>query len=240
MLLSIIIVTILAYLFNIAELPGQFFSAPPSLEPIFLKLDITGALTWGFLSVILSVFVMDFLDTTGTLLGLAYKSDFLDENGNLPEIEKPMLVDSVTTMIGALLGTSTTGTFIESAAGIESGGRTGFTSVITALMFLLALFMAPFLTAVPPCAYGPVLIFVGFIMMTTVTRLNFRDMAEAVPAFCIMVLMSFTYNLGIGMTAGFAVYPLMKLFDGKISDVPAAMWILFLISILFFIFYPYS
>jgi len=239
-LLSILIVTFLAYLFNAAEIPKTWFSAPPSIEPIFLKLDIVGALSWGFLSVILSVFVMDFVDTTGTLLGLAYKSGFLDKNGNLPEIEKPMLVDSVMTMVGALLGTTTSGTFIESAAGIESGGRSGFTSVVTALMFLLALFLAPFLTVVPACAYGPVLIIVGFIMMSTIAKLNFLDLSEAIPAFCIIVLMSFTYNLGVGMTAGFAVYPFMKLFDGKIKDVKAGLWILFMISVLFFIFYPYS
>ncbi len=239
LLWGILITTILAFVFKAAETPNQVISLPPSLEPIFLKLDIAGAFTWGFFSVILTVFVMDFVDTTGTLLGLSFKSGLLDENGNLPEIEKPMMCDSTATVVGALLGTTTTGTFIESAAGIEAGGRTGFASVVTALFFMLGLFFAPFLTAVPPCAYGPALIIVGLLMMTTITRLNFDDLTEAIPAFCVIVLMSFTYNLGIGITAGFAVYPIMKIFAGRVREVTAGMWILAAISILFFIFYPY-
>ncbi|UCE24139.1 MAG: NCS2 family permease [Candidatus Zixiibacteriota bacterium] len=239
LLLGILVTTILAFVFKAAETPSEFISLPPSLEPIFLELDIAGAFTWGFFSVILTVFVMDFVDTTGTLLGLSFKAGLLDENGNLPEIEKPMMCDSTATVIGALLGTTTTGTFIESAAGMEAGGRSGFTSVVTALFFLAGLFFAPFLTAVPPCAYGPAVIIVGLLMMTTITQIEFNDLTEAIPAFCVIVLMSFTYNLGIGITAGFAVYPIMKIFAGRIREVNAGMWILAAISILFFIFYPY-
>ncbi len=239
LLLGILVTTALAFVFKAAATPDEFISLPPSLEPILLKLDIAGAFTWGFFSVILTVFVMDFVDTTGTLLGLSFKSGLLDENGNLPEIEKPMLCDSSATVVGALLGTTTTGTFIESAAGMEAGGRTGFTSVVTAFFFLLGLFLAPFLTAVPPCAYGPALIIVGLLMMTTITKLNFTDLTEAIPAFCVIVLMSFTYNLGIGITAGFVVFPIMKIFAGKVREVNAGMWILAVLSVLFFIFYPY-
>ena len=238
-LIGILITTALAFVLKAAKPPDDFMSLPPSLEPIFMHLDIAGAFTWGFFSVILTVFVMDFVDTTGTLLGLSFKAGLLDEKGNLPEIEKPMMCDSTATVIGALLGTTTTGTFIESAAGIEAGGRTGFTSVITAMLFLLGLFFAPFLTSVPPCAYGPALIVVGLLMMTTITQLKFTDLTEAIPAFCVIVLMSFTYNLGIGITAGFAVFPIMKIFAGRAREVNAGMWILAAISILFFIFYPY-
>ncbi len=238
-LLSIIVVTFLAFFAGVAAIPDRWVSLPPDLTPVFLQLDISAALTWGFFPIILTVFVMDFVDTTGTLLGLAYKSGFLDKDGNLPEIEKPMLCDAVGTMAAALFGTTTAGAFIESAAGIETGGRSGFASVITACLFLLALFFAPFLTVVPPCAYGAALVFVGLLMMSPVVNLDFKDLTEAVPAFVVIVLMSFTYNLGIGITGGFVVYPLLKLFAGRPREVRAGMWILATLSALFFVFYPY-
>ena len=148
-IIGILSVTFLAYIFRLQKPPETFVSLPPSLGPIFLKLDILGALKWGFFPVILTVFVMDFVDTMGTLIGLAARAGMLDERGNLPEIEKPMLVDAGATVLGALLGTTTSGTYIESAAGIEAGGRTGLTSVVTAGLFLLTLFFAPLFTSIP-------------------------------------------------------------------------------------------
>ncbi len=238
-LLGILTVTFLSFIFRITPLPDQWMSLPPSLSPIFLKLDISGALTWGFFAVILTVFVMDFVDTMGTLIGVSARAGFLDEKGNLPEVEKPMLADALATVFGALLGTTTTGTYIESAAGIEEGGRTGFTSVITAILFLLALFFAPFLTVVPAHAYGPALIIVGMFMLEPITRINFRDYTELIPAFATIILMSFTYNIGIGMTAGFILYPVLKLITGKYREVHFGLWILAVLSLLFYIYYPY-
>ena len=238
-LIGIIITTLLGFLFGVSPLPEQWVSMPPDISPIFLELDIMGALSWGFFAVILTVFVMDFVDTMGTLIGLSYKANLLDENGNLPEIEKPMLCDALTTVVGALLGTSTTGTYIESAAGIQAGGKSGLTSVVTAFLFLIALFFAPFFTAIPGYAYGSALIVVGLLMMSPITKLNVDDLTEVIPVFVIITLMSFTYNLGIGMTAGFVVYPLTCLVSGKIKEVNVGMWVLFGFSILFYIFYPY-
>jgi len=188
---------------------------------------------------VLTVLVMDFVDTTGTLLGLSLRAGLLDENGNLPEVEKPFLCDSLATIVGSLLGTTTAGTFIESATGIESGARTGLASVFTALLFLLALFFAPFLTAVPAYAYGPALIIVGLLMLSPITKLQYDDLTEAIPAFVVIALMTFTYNLGIGITAGFVTYPLMKVFAGRGREVRAGMWVLGAMSVLFFVFYPY-
>lgn len=239
LLISILVITFVAFLSGVAESPDRWISAPPDLGPVFLQLDVVGALTWGFFAVILTVLVMDFVDTTGTLLGLAYKSGLLDERGQLPEIEKPMICDSLATVVGALLGTTTAGTYIESATGIEAGGRSGFTSVVTALLFLSALFFAPLLTAVPACAYGAALIFVGLVMLSPITKLKFDDLTEVIPAFCVIILMSFTYNLGIGITGGFVVYPVMKIFSGRVREVAVGMWILAFMSALFFIFYPY-
>ncbi len=238
-LIGILGTTILGFLFGATPVPDKIMSMPPDISEIFLQLDITGAITWGFFAVILTVFVMDFVDTMGVLLGVSFLAGFLDGEGNLPEIEKPMLCDSTATIIGALLGTTTTGTYIESAAGIEAGGRSGFTSVVTAFFFLIALFFAPILTVVPAYAYGPALIVVGMLMLRPITQLDFDDLTELVPAFITIVLMSFTYNIGIGMTAGFVVYPLAKTVGGKIKEVHPGMWALFVVSALFYIFYPY-
>ena len=239
LLIGILVTTFLAFIFKVVAAPETWVSAPPSLAPIFLQLDIADAFTWGMFSVVLSVFVMDFVDTTGTLLGLALKADMLDADGNLPEVEKPMLCDSVSTVVAALVGTTTAGTFVESATGIQAGARSGFASVVTAVLFGLTLFFAPFLTIVPAAAYGPALIVVGLLMFSPVKRLNFDDLTEIIPAFAVIILMTFTYNLGIGITAGFVTYPLAKLFAGRVREVHAGMWILAALSVLFFVFYPY-
>lgn len=238
-LLGIIAVTFVGFLLGITPLPERWLSLPPDLGPIFLKLDIAGALSWGLFSVILTIFVMAFLDTLGTLIALALKADLLDKNGNLPNIEKPMMADALSTIVASLLGTSTTGAYIESATGIAAGGRSGLTAVVVALLFLLALFFAPFLSSIPAFAYGPSLVIVGAMMISPVTRLNFNDYSEILPVFCIIVMMSFTYNIGIGMTAGFLVYPLFKILGGKVKEVRAGLWVLAVLSLLFFVFYPY-
>jgi len=204
-----------------------------------LKLDIKGALTWGLFSVILTLFVLGFVDTLGTLIGCSARAGLLDEKGNLPEIEKPMLADSLATIFGSLVGTSTTGTYIESAAGIEEGGRTGFTSLVVGVLFLLALFFSPFLIAVPAQAYGPALIIVGLLMLSPVTKIDFGDYTEVISAFAVVILMCFTYNIGIGMTGGFVLYPFFKIISGRVREVRPGLWFLGAFSLLFFIFYPY-
>lgn len=238
-LIGIIIVTAVAMILNIAEVPASLVSMPPDIGPIFLELDIKAALTWGFFSVILTVLVLDFVDTTGTLLGLSYKAGLLDENGNLPEVEKPMVCDSVSTVVASLLGTTTAGVYLESAAGIEAGGRSGLTAVVAAFLFLMTLFFAPLLTSVPACAYGPALIMVGLLMMAPIVKLDFGDLTDSIPAYCVIIMMCFTFNLGIGITAGFVTYPIMKLFAGRVREVAAGMWVLAGMSALFFVFYPY-
>jgi len=231
--------TFLAFIFGIAKPPSQLVSLPPSLSPIFLKLDIVGALSWGFFAVILTVFIMDFVDTMGTLIGVSARAGFLDENGNLPEIKKPMLADALATMFGALVGTTTAGTFIESAAGIEEGGRTGLTAVVTAFLFLICLFFAPLFTSIPPQAYGAALVVVGMMMISVVTKIDFKDFTELIPSFFVIILMSFTFNLGVGITAGFVLYPVFKLVTGRWKEIHHGLWVLFVLSVLFYIFYPY-
>ena len=171
--------------------PHSFFSKPPSLAPIAFQFDFAAVFTIGFLPILLTVFLMDFVDTIGTLIGVSARAGFLDEEGNLPEIEKPMLADAVATIVGACCGTTTSGSYIESAAGIEEGGRTGFTALVTAILFLLALFLTPILTAIPKCAYAPALIIVGILMIDSVKNINFSDKTELIPSFlaiCLMIL----------------------------------------------------
>jgi adenine/guanine/hypoxanthine permease len=238
-LIGILLVTVLAVILGQLSLPEKIVSLPPDITPIFLKLDIAGAFNWGFFAVILTVFVMDFVDTMGTLLGLSIKANLLDEKGELPEIEKPMLCDALATVLASLLGTTTTGAFIESATGIEAGGRSGFTAVITSILFLLALFFSPLFSIIPSYAYGPALIIVGMLMISPIKKLNFDDLSDLLPVFSIITLMSFTYNIGIGMTGGFLVFAIVKVLIGKYDEISGGMWILSGLSLLFFIFYPY-
>ena len=239
-LLAGMAITTTAFLVTgLVPLPAAIFSIPPSIEPIFMKINIQGALTWGFAGVIISVLVMDFVDTMGTLFGLSSRANLLDEKDNLPDIEKPMLVDALSTIAASLFGTTTAGVYIESAAGIEQGGKTGFTAIVVAALFALALFFSPLLTIVPPFAYGPAMVVVGMFMMQSVTKMDFSDYSELLPAFLTIVLMIFTFNIGVGITAGFIAYVLLKLFTGKVSHVRAGMWILALLSLTFYLFYPY-
>ncbi|MEW6095830.1 MAG: NCS2 family permease [bacterium] len=239
-LIGILTTTFFAFVFGAAEIPDKFISLPPDIRETLFQLDILGALTWGFFAVILTVFVMDFVDTMGTLIGVSARAGLLDEKGNLPQIEKPMLADALATVFASLLGTTTAGTFIESAAGIEEGGKTGLTAVVVAILFLIALFFSPIFTAIPPLAYGPALIIVGLLMLAPITKIKFDDYTESIPAFAVVVLMSFTYNIGVGITAGFVLYPLFKSIAGKYKEIHPGLWILGVLSLLFYIFYPYG
>ena len=233
-------VTTAAFLLTgLVPLPATAFSMPPSIEPIFMKIDLQGALTWGFASVIISVLVMDFVDTMGTLFGLSSRANLLDEKDNLPEIERPMLVDALSTIAASLFGTTTAGVYIESAAGIEQGGKSGFTAIVVAALFGLALFFSPVLTIVPPFAYGPALVVVGMFMLQSVTKMDFTDYSELLPAFLTIALMIFTFNIGVGITSGFIAYVLLKLFTGRVREVRSGMWILAGLSFTFYLFYPY-
>ncbi len=232
--------TLLSFLLGITPLPGGLVSLPPDPRPILLKLDVGAALSPGFLPVILTIFVMAFVDTVGTLIGLSARAGLLDEQGNLPDIERPMLADALATTAAPLLGTTTAGAYIESAAGIEEGGKSGFVCLVVAALFLLSLFLAPLLTAVPAHVYGSVLVVIGIFMVEPVTRIEFRDPTELVPAFLTIVLMSFTYNIGVGMTAGLVSYPLLKLLAGRGREVPAGMWVLSAIALGFYLLYPHG
>ena len=239
LLLGIVLTTGLSFATGVTPLPAGVVSAPPSLAPLFGQIDIAGALTLEAMPVVVIVFVMAFVDTIGTLIGLGARAGLLDANGNLPDMEKPMLADAVVNMVAPVLGTTTCGAFVESAVGIEAGGRTGATAVVVALLFLASLALAPLFTAIPSHATGVAIVAMGVLMLSAMATLDFADFTEWVPAFLTIVLMAFTYNIGVGMTAGLIAYPVMKSFTGRVREVPAAMWWLAAMSLLFYAVYPY-
>ncbi|HEV3042144.1 MAG TPA: NCS2 family permease [Candidatus Angelobacter sp.] len=239
-LLGIVLTAALAFVTKTAQTPDHWLSMPPTLRPIFWQLDFAGAFTWRSFPIVFIMFIMAFVDTMGTLIGLSARAGFLDEHGNLPQIERPMLVDALSTCFSASIGTTTSGAFIESATGIEAGGRTGLTALVTAGCFALTLFFAPLVSSIPPQAYGPALIVTGLFMLAPITRIDFSDYTESIPAFAVVALMSFTFNIAVGITAGFVLYPLCKMVGGKGRQIRPALWVLTALSLLFFVFYPYT
>jgi AGZA family xanthine/uracil permease-like MFS transporter len=240
LLAGILATTALSMLLGATPPPSQWVALPPGLAPVFGKLDVVAALSPRALPVVLVVFVMAFVDTIGTLIGLSARAGLLDERGNLPDIEKPMMADALANLAAPVLGTTTSGAYIESAAGIEEGGRTGLTAVFVALLFLASLFFIPLAGAVPPHAYGATLAVIGILMVAPVAKLDFSDLTELVPAFLTITLTAFTYNLGVGMTAGLVVYPVLKLATGRAREVPPGLWILALLALAFYLVYPYG
>jgi AGZA family xanthine/uracil permease-like MFS transporter len=239
-LLGILITAGIAFVAGTAPSPQHVVSLPPSLKPLLWQLDLRGALSWKAFPIVLTIFIMAFVDTMGTLIGLSARAGFLDEKGNLPQIERPMMADALATCFAPAIGTTTAGAFVESATGIEAGGRTGLTAVVAAACFSLSLFFAPLLTAVPAQAYGPALVLVGLFMMESVTRIDFRDPTESLPAFAVVTLMCFTFNIAIGITAGLVLYPLCKLVAGQSAQIKPGLWALAALSLMFFVFYPYG
>src|ERR1700686_2548333 len=210
-LLGILISAAIAFATGVAKPPAAWVSMPPNPAPIMFKLDLHGALSVGFFGVLLSIFVMALIDTMGSLIGVSARAGFLDADGNLPQIERPMLADAIATMFAGLAGTTTAGAYIESAAGVQVGGRTGLTAGVVAVLFAMSLFFAPLVAAIPAAAYAPALIVVGAMMVAPVVKIDFDDYTEAIPAFTVISLMSFTYNIGVGITAGLILYPILKI-----------------------------
>jgi adenine/guanine/hypoxanthine permease len=239
-LLGIVVTAVVAFVTGVAPAPHSVVSMPPSVMPIVWQIDLRGALTWGAFPIVLTIFIMAFVDTMGTLIGLSARAGFLDENGNLPQIERPMLVDALACVFSPVVGTSTSGAFVESATGIEAGGRTGLTALVVAACFVASLFFAPFVAAIPAQAYGPALMVVGLFMLAPITKIDFGDYTESIPAFAVVALMCFTFNIAVGISAGFVLYPFCKLVAGRRKELKAGLWVLTGLSLLFFVFYPYG
>ena len=210
----------------------------PSLAPIFCKLDFTGIFSLNFIVVIFAFLFVDMFDTIGTLIGVSSKANMLDENGKLPRIKGALLADAVGTTAGALLGTSTTTTFVESASGVSEGGRTGLTAVTTAILFGLALFLSPIFLAIPSFATAPALVVVGFYMLTNVVNIDFDDIAEALPCYICILAMPFFYSISEGISMGVISYVALNLLTGKAKEkkISILMYVLAVLFILKYIF----
>jgi AGZA family xanthine/uracil permease-like MFS transporter len=214
------------------------FAEPYALGPVALELDVAGVLRPQLLPVLLTLLLMGFLDTLGTLVGVGAAAGLLDEKGNLPQIERPMMVDALSCMFGALVGTSTSGAYIESAAGIREGARTGLAAVTTAALFAVSLFFIPLLEPLQALryAYAPALVVVGVLMAGAVARIDFEDLTEAVPAVATIAMMAFTYNIANGLTAGLALHPLMKVVAGRRREVTSGSVLLGLVCAVYYAF----
>jgi AGZA family xanthine/uracil permease-like MFS transporter len=232
-LIGIIASTLLAAIGKQIELPEQYISHYLHVSPVAFKLDILGALTGGFFATIFTLTFMDMFDSVGTLVACCHQAGMVDENNRIRGLDRLLGIDAVATVIGALLGTSTTTAYVESAAGIEQGGRSGLTSVVTGVLFLLALLFVPIVGIVPAYATAPALIMVGLFMMKEVKSIDFSNLEEAFPAFIIMVMIALSYSISTGLAFGFISFTLIKVVSGRAKDVKPAMGIIAVVSMLF-------
>lgn len=212
----------------------QLISFPPSLSPTFFKFDFSGSMKLGFdfIVIMFSFLFVDIFDTVGTLIGVASKADLLDEEGKLPKAKEALLADAVGTVAGACLGTSTVTSFVESASGVAEGGRTGLTALSTGMMFLISLFFAPLFTAIPSFATAPILIIVGLFMVTSITKIDFTDYTEGLPAFLTIIFMPLAYSIADGILFGMLSWVVLKLITGQVKKIKPIMYVLAVLFIL--------
>ena len=229
------------------DVEGGFYSLFPNLAFVDLtdlgktfgqcfRADLSGVSVINFIVVLLSFLFVDIFDTLGTLVGVATKADMLDSDGKLPRIKQALLADAIATSAGAIIGTSTTTTYVESSAGVAAGGRTGLSSVVTGLLFLVSIFFAPIFTAIPSFATAPALIFVGFLMVSSVIKIDFSDLTEAVPAYLCMLAMPLMYSIAEGIAMGVVSYVVINLLCGKAKKITPLMYVLAVLFICKYIF----
>jgi adenine/guanine/hypoxanthine permease len=238
LLIGIIATTIIGIPMGVTKIADGFspFALPDFSNLAVFELDIRGALSMGIWTVVFTFTFVELFDTFGTLVGTANKAGLIDKDGNSPKIGKAMLVDAFGVSFGALMGTSTVTAYVESAAGIGEGGRTGLTAVTTGLLFLLALVLAPLATLIPNAATAPALIIVGLLMVSAIKEINFDDFTEGLPAFMCIIMMPFTYSIANGVAAGIIFYTLLKVITGKAKNVHWMMYLLFVLVVVRYLF----
>lgn len=231
MLLGIIATTLIGIPMGVTNFNGVM-STPPSIEPIFCKFEWSQILSWDMVAIVFTFLFIDMFDTIGTVVGVSVKSGMVDKDGNVEGINKVLMADAVATVAGAVFGTSTTTTYIESASGVSEGGRTGLTSFTIAVCFAIALMFSPLFLAIPGAATGPVLFIVGVMMASPVRDIDWSDYSEAIPAFVTMLLMPLAYSISDGIMLGMITYTLLNALAGKLKKVSVMMWILAVLFIL--------
>ena len=230
-LYGILITTAIGIITGNASLPSTIVSLPPSIESTFLKFDVIGALKISFIGPIFSFMFLDLFDSIGTIIACAKAAGLEDEDGNVADIGKALEADAIATVAGAILGTSTTTTFVESAAGVADGARTGFSSIVVAICMILTLFFAPIIGIVPGYATAPALIIVGVYMFKNLLNIDFNKMETAIPAFLTIIMMPLAYSISIGISFGFISYVIIEIFQGKIKTINPIMWIITILAI---------
>jgi len=234
-ILGVLAVTLAAVAFGLEPWHGVF-AAPPSLAPTFLEMDLANAFQLGLVTIVLTLLLVTMLDTAGTLIGVARQAGLLDKEGRLPRLRQALLADSGAAMFGAALGTSTNTAYIESAAGVEEGGRTGLTAIFVAGFFLLALFLAPLAETVPLYATAPALLFVAFLMAAGLGALSWDDPTDYIPALIIVLMMPLSYSIATGIGLGFIAYVALKALSGRFGEINAAVGVIaacFLLKLIF-------
>lgn len=236
-ILAVLATSVIAWVLGIAPHPKEIFSTPASISPIFLELDIKGAFSLALLPVVITFFVTDLFDSIGTLAGVGTRAGIFDENkkDGVVKLEKTLEADAIATAAGSLVGVSTTTSFVESASGVEEGGRTGLTAVFCGLLFILTLFMLPLFKAIPGNAIYPILVMVGVLMFAELASINFKDPAIGVATFFIVVLIPLTYSITNGLAFGFMSYVIVKLIKREFSDINLGVVVLALISFIVFL-----
>ena len=240
LLIGILVSTLVGIPLGVTIIPENFssiLSLPPSVKDVAFKfVGFNEIFSLDMLIVVFTFLFVDIFDTVGTLAGVASKADMLDEDGKLPRVGKALMADAVGTIAGACLGTSTVTTFVESASGVAEGGRTGLTALSTAGMFALALFFAPLFTMIPAAATAPALIIVGLFMISSISKIDFSDFTEAIPAFLTITMMPFAYSIAEGIVFGMVSYVILKAITGRFKEISLTMWILsflFIVRIIF-------
>ena len=234
-IIGILTVTFLSIILNLVEFDG-IFALPPDVTPVFLELDIFGALDIAMISVIVSFLFVNLFDTAGTLFGVASRANFLDETGNIRNMDKALKADSSSSIFGSFFGCAPVTSYVESSAGIETGGRTGLTAVVVGILFLLATFLSPFAAAVPAYATSGALIYVAILMLSGMEKLNWDDQSELLPALVMVVMIPLTFSIANGIALGFLAYVSIKVFIGKFSNISSGAWFLTLVFVAKFVF----
>jgi Permeases len=232
--IGMILTSIIAFFQGLIVVPASLFSLPTGLEHTFMQMDVQGALDGGLYAIIFTFLIVTLFDTTGTMLGIGSQAGLIKADGEFPNVRGALLADAFGSTFGALLGTSPTSSYVESGAGVAAGGRTGFSSVVVALLFGLMLFCAPIaqMLASIPAVTAPALIIVGFLMMNGLKLIDWNDMEEAVPAFLTLFMMPMSYSITTGVGVGFIVYPLLKIFRGKARQVHPLMYLFMVLFII--------
>lgn len=224
-ILGMLVAAMLGWIFGGVEFKGVL-SVPPSIAPVFLELDIAAAFDLSMITVILTLLLVDVFDTAGTMVGVANRANLTDEHGKMPRLGRALLSDSGATVVGSLAGTSSTTSFIESAAGVEAGGRTGLTAVTTGVLFLLCLFFAPLAQSIPSYASAAALLFVACLMLRSLSDIDWDDYTESAPAVVCALAMPLSFSIADGIGLGFVTYVAIKLLSGRPSDCPIAVYVI--------------